>query len=156
MDIEARRGYYSLAAAPADQNNPEGKIRQEVMAQDTPGAIPIQVKLAPGKSAAGAAELHVTVHVDPSHLTFQHQRDRNVEQLNFVAALFDAKGEFVVGKEAELDLAFKAPTLERYSREGMNIQMSLTAPAGEYKLRAVVQETVEGKMAAVTQTAEIH
>ena len=113
-------------------------------------AIPIRLTMQPGKSSAGAAELHVTVHVDPSHLAFQHQKDRSVEQLNFVAALFDSSGNFVVGKEAEMDLAFKAPTLDRYSRDGMNFQMTLAAPAGAYQLRAVVQETVEGKMAAIT------
>ena len=155
FNIEARRGYFSLTTALVEQNKPEEKIRAEVMAQDTLLDVPMQVKFASGKSDAGATELHVIVHVDPSHLAFQHQRDRSVEQLNFVAALFDSSGNFVVGKEAEMDLAFKAPTLDHYSREGMNFQMTLAAPAGEYRLRAVVQETVEGKMAAITQTAAI-
>ncbi len=150
--IEARRGYFAPTKAQLDAPSPEKKLKDAVMGSDDLEAIPIRVTMQPGKSSAGAAELHVTVHVDPSHLPYQHQKDRSVEQLNFVAALFDSNGNFVVAKEAEMNFAFKAPTLEKYSREGMNFQMSLAAPAGAYQLRAVMQETVEGKIAAITQS----
>ncbi len=153
--IEARKGYFAPTKAQLDAPSPEKKLKSTVLGSDDLDAIPIRVTAQQGKSKAGAEELHVTVHVDPSHLPFQHQKDRSVEQLNFVAALFDSNGNFVVGKEAEMDLAFKAATLERYSREGMNFQMALAAPAGAYQLRTVVQETVEGKMAAARQTTEI-
>ncbi len=153
--IEARRGYFAPTKAQLDAPSPEKKLKDAVMGSDDLEAIPIRVTMQPGKSSAGAAELHVTVHVDPSHLPYQHQKDRSVEQLNFVAALFDSNGNFVVAKEAEMNFAFKAPTLEKYSREGMSFQMSLAAPAGAYQLRAVMQEAVEGKIAAVTKSAEI-
>jgi VWFA-related protein len=153
--IEARRGYFAPTKAQLDAPSPEKKLKDAVMGSDDLDAIPIRVTMQAGKSSAGAAELHVTVHVDPSHLPFQHQKDRSVEQLNFVAALFDSNGNFVVAKEAEMNFAFKAPTLEKYSREGMSFQMSLAAPAGAYQLRAVMQETVEGRIAAVTKSAEI-
>lgn len=153
--IEARRGYFAPTKAQLDTPTPEQKLKKAVLGSDDADAIPVRITAQQGKSKTGEAELHVTVHVDPSHLPFQHQKDRSVEQLNFVAALFDSNGSFVVGKQAEMDLAFKAPTLERYSREGMNFQMTLAAPAGAYQLRTVVQETVEGKMAAETRSAAI-
>ncbi len=153
--IEARRGYFAPTKAQLDAPTPERKLKDAVMGSDDLDAIPMRVTMQSSKSSAGSTELHVTVHVDPSHLPYQHQKDRSVEQLNFVAALFDSNGNFVVGKEAEMNFAFKASSLEKYSREGMSFQMSLAAPAGGYQLRAVVQETVEGKIAAVTKSAEI-
>jgi hypothetical protein len=153
--IEARRGYFAPTKAQLDAPTPERKLKDAVMGSDDLDAIPMRVTMQSSKSSAGSTELHVTVHVDPSHLPYQHQKDRSVEQLNFVAALFDSNGNFVVGKEAEMNFAFKTSSLEKYSREGMSFQMSLAAPAGAYQLRAVVQETVEGKIAAVTKSAEI-
>ena len=39
--------------------------------------------------------------------------------------------------------------------KGLNATITLAAPPGAYRLRAVVQEGVEGKVSAVTQSVDI-
>jgi hypothetical protein len=108
----------------------------------------------------GAHSLKVTGHVEVHRLPFEHMAwsgvgDRKVERLIFVTALFDGKNQFRTGVQGVVDLRLKEATLKRISAQGVDANLSLQAPAGSYWVRQVVQEAVNGKVAAVNWMVEI-
>jgi hypothetical protein len=78
-----------------------------------------------------------------------------LQGLIFVTALLDAKGNVVTAKEGRMDLELTNETFARLTRTGVNAKVLLQAPAGTYRLREVVQEAVDGKMAASNQEVRI-
>jgi hypothetical protein len=81
--------------------------------------------------------------------------DRRVEDLTIVAALFDAQGNFVVGKEGAIAFSLKPATFADLSKEGVNCMLTLLAPPGTYRLRTVVTDAASGKMVASNESVEL-
>jgi hypothetical protein len=75
--------------------------------------------------------------------------------LTLVAALFDAQGNMIAGKEAQMQLALKPETFERFSKTGLGGTMTLEAPPGVYRLRVVVEEAKGGKISATGRNVQI-
>ena len=67
----------------------------------------------------------------------------------------DAQGKMVTGKEAQMRLVLKAESFERFAKSGIGGGTSLEAPAGEYRLRVVVEEALHGRMSATSQNVQI-
>ncbi|HWG38025.1 MAG TPA: hypothetical protein VN690_09940, partial [Terriglobales bacterium] len=78
-----------------------------------------------------------------------------VQDLYFLAGLFDARGRFVAGKQGEMDLRVSDATVKRLQREGLRASLSLDASAGSYRLRVVVGEFSDGKIFATSQPVQI-
>jgi hypothetical protein len=64
--------------------------------------------------------------------------------------LLDVEGNVVTGKIGALEFALKDATFQRLSADGVNGTLVLAAPAGTYRVRAVVQDQSGGRMSAVT------
>jgi hypothetical protein len=96
----------------------------------------------------------VNIHVDISKLKFTKRDDRQLQKLQFIAALMDASGNFITGKEGAMELALKEDTFTRLSASGMNAALTLSAIPGPYRVRVVVQDA-DGKLTALNQAVEI-
>lgn len=93
----------------------------------------------------------------PTVVLDSHQKaDRQVERLIFITSLFDAKNQFLTGVEGVMDLRLKQAMLKRLSTQRLDAKLSIQAPAGTYRVRQVVQESVSGRLAAVNRTVEMH
>jgi hypothetical protein len=103
----------------------------------------------------GLVSVKVQVHVGLSTLQFPKRADRRVQRLAIVVALLDGKGNLVTAEEGFMDLALTDATYARLSASGVNAGLALNVPPGEYRLRGVVQEQVEGKMSASAQTIQV-
>ena len=108
-----------------------------------------------GKGSGSQRTVQVIAHVDISKLAFAKQNDRRRQRLTFVAAFFDAQGKMAAAKEGRMDLALKQETYDRLAATGLNAKLSFLLPAGDYKLRAVVEEAVKSGIAASTYPVEV-
>jgi VWFA-related protein len=152
--LQARPGYFAPTKEASAPTAAE-KLDAEVRGSDEKSEIPSTVRDALGAMKSGEREITVQTHVDIAKLPFEKEKDRHDEKLTFVAGLFDPQGKFVTGKEAEMDLALKQDSFERFSKSGITGSMSLEAPPGTYRLRVVVQEAVHGAMSATSQNVQI-
>jgi len=153
--VQARPGYFAPTKEAERQPAQLSKLDAAVLALDEVKDVPVSVTSRAEKSKSGAPALSVQVHVDLHGLPFQQQKDRHVQKFMFVVALFDAQGNFVTGKEGDMNLALKDASLARLTESGINAGMVLDAAPGAYRLRVVVQETVEGKLSASSAPVEI-
>lgn len=153
--IEARPGYFAAAKEMAGpQEDRRLRLDREVMAGSTSQELSIAVTHQSSKLASGAVAVRVQIHIDISQLQFPRRDNRRFQQLKLVAALLDSNGNLVAAKEGTMDFALSDSTYSRLFESGVNAVLNLEAPPGKYRLRGVVQETVEGKIASSLQAVE--
>ena len=157
LNVQARPGYFAPTKETKESNEPtpEEKIDAEVRGSEERSDFPLSVSERPATANDGNHELSVQTRVDIQKLPFELQNDRRVDMLTFVAALFDAQGKMVAGKEAQMQFALKPESFERFSKSGINGAMSLEAPPGAYRLRVVVEEALRSEMSATNRQAQI-
>jgi hypothetical protein len=147
-EVEARPGYYA-------PNEKEARlsprtIDREILANDTLSGLPVRFEVRPATVQNGQPEVVTEIHVDLKHLEFQMRDGRRMQRLTFAAVLLDVEGNVVTGKIGALEFALKDATFQRLSADGVNGTLVLAAPAGTYRVRAVVQDQSGGRMSAVT------
>jgi len=145
--IQARPGYFAPGAAAAN-------LAQEM--DDAMRATAPAANLG-GRIAARPVTGKVTVEVvlDPNQIGFLDHNGRHREDLLFVAGLFRPDGEFLKGKQAEMDLALADAAWKKLEAGGFSAKLTLEAPPGSYRLRVVVGEKNGGKLFADGQNVGI-
>jgi VWFA-related protein len=153
--VQARPGYFAPTKATIDQPSPVEKTDSLMSGTDERAELPATISEKLGTTNAGGPQLTVQAHIDIEKLAFDQQKDRHVQKLTFIAALFDPQGNFVLGKRADMELALKPEGFDRFAKTGINGVMQLEVPPGTYRLRVVVQESLHGTFSAATKNLQI-
>jgi hypothetical protein len=111
--------------------------------------------VSPSNTQPGEPGLRVVLHLDLQKLRFDIRAGVRNQAITWIAALFDEKGDLVVGRETELVFRLKEATFRRLA-DGFVGGLTLPAKPGHYRLRAVVQDGLESKITASSQAVEIH
>jgi hypothetical protein len=149
--VDARPGYYAPGGELTVEERKAHRLDEAVTALETLAELPISVTA----SAGGPGSLHVSVHVDAARLPYKAMSGRHTERLLFITALFDEKNGFLGAVEGVMQLQLTDATLARVAAHGFDAKMSIAAPAGSYRLRQVVQEIADGRMASLSQPVVI-
>jgi VWFA-related protein len=153
--LQVRPGYFAPSSGASHEPSASEKMEVLMRGSDERTDLPTTVSEKLGPATPGERELTVQVHIDIRKITFEQQKDLRIQKLTFVAALFDSQGSFVTGKEAEMELALKPESFERFAKNGMNGALQLEIPPGTYRLRVVVQEALHGHLSATDQNLRI-
>lgn len=148
--IQARPGYFA-EISPKSTAPAERSIDREVLLTAVSGEVPAAILLV---DAAHEAGLHLVLHLDIRHLPFANHGNLRTLSMEIVAALFDEHALFVGGEAAHASFALKDETYRRLA-DGLNIGLTVAAPAGKYRLRCVIQEENGGKLTALERAVEI-
>lgn len=152
--IQARPGYFAIPSAPAAQS--EGELDRQVTSVQTRTDFPASVAFKLDHAAAqGIVTVKTQVHVAIDKLQFPIRDDRRMQHLTMVVALLDDQGNIVAAKQGAMDFAMTDATYLRFSTTGINAGLNLDAPPGRYRLRAVVQESVDRKIASSSLNIEV-
>ncbi|MGB2642470.1 MAG: VWA domain-containing protein [Candidatus Acidiferrum sp.] len=152
---QVRPGYFAPAPGAAEQPAPVDQMDALMSGTDEKTDLPATISEKLGTAKSGGPEIIVQTHVDIQKLAFEEKEDRQVQKLTFVAAIFNPQGNFITGKEAEMDLALKPESFERFSKSGISGVMQLEAPSGAYRLRVVVQEALHGNLFATSKMLQV-
>jgi VWFA-related protein len=155
MTITARRGYIAPGPNLTPSEKKKGQLDNAVISTNLLNALTAQVSTSAGKSAAGEPTLKVGIHLDANKLPFETQGDRKVERLIYITVLFDEKNNLVTGVEGVMDLRLKPTTIATISAQGLDANLSVQAAPGNYRLRQVVQEVGNGRIATINRNVQI-
>ena len=153
--VQARLGYMSVQQA-VTPPPPVRRVDAEATATDTLQEVPASITAMQATSDAGEFAVRAVFHLDIKQMKFSEQAGVRQQKVSLIAVLTDAEGNFVTGKEGIVQFALKEATFAQLSQNGMNASLTLPVPAGAYRFRGVVQESVDGKVTASTQNIEIH
>jgi len=156
-EIDTRTGYFAALSGKADKKPDkrtegiEQRIDREALSDETLDEIPAHVTV----SAAEPDTIRVEIEVDAKGLTFTPQSGHSAQQLTFVTLLEDAGGNFIEGKQAVMDLALSAPTLADMEAKGIKASTSFSAPKGRYRVREIVREAAQNRIAVSNTQVEV-
>jgi VWFA-related protein len=153
-EVQARPGYFAAAVSPADPQSAERRIDKEMLSADTLDEVPLTFSTEPATKPPGQPGVHVVLHLDIAHLQLVNLFGMHTDQLTVIAALFDDAGNFVTGKECEIDFNMKDDTYIKLA-PGTTAGLTLNAPPGKYRLRGLVREANQGKITASSQPVEV-
>jgi hypothetical protein len=158
--IQARPGYFAAPPENSGQSEPldrERALDREVSGVSTKADFPAKVAFRLDNARTpGMVTVKTQVHIEIDKLQFPIRDARHVQRLTIVVALLDGNGDIVAAKEGRMDFAMADATYVRFSTSGINAGLDLEVPPAEYRLRAVVQEAVGGKMASSILNIEAH
>jgi VWFA-related protein len=152
--IQARPGYWAVLNKQQKPPVQERAIDRKVLGSDVLKELPALIAAAP-MNIDGEPAIQVVLHVDIGQFHFIEKDGLRGQNLTFIAALFDANGNFAVGKEAEIEFALKESTFTHMAVDGLNMSVTIQAPPGKYQLRGVAQDAVDGKFVCMTLAVEI-
>jgi VWFA-related protein len=157
--VQARPGYFAHQSRTSGKVEPvdrESELDREVSGVSTLADLAARVVYRFGSvQSVGMKTVMTQIHVAIDTLQFPVHDGRRVQRLKIVAALFDSNGNMVAAKVGTMDFAMTDATYARLSASGVNAGLNLDVPSGKYRLRTVVQETVEGKMASSSLNIEV-
>jgi VWFA-related protein len=154
--VEARPGYFAPAKAAQAEETWRPEVDRQVMRTDVVQQFPAQVGIEYGaKTPSGATPARVQMHVDLTGLEFQEREGRHTQKLIFVFALLDQKGGIVSAREGVMEFALTDAKFKSLLQSGVNSLLTLEAPAGSYRLRAVAVDGVHGKVASLAYAVQI-
>jgi hypothetical protein len=141
--------------APSAKPAPVRRIDREVLGAAQSDEAPVKVAVRPDKLENGALAARVSIQWDVTRVAFRAKAGARLQQLHMVAALLDANGNFVTGKEGVADLALSEASFARLAPAGLNLALRLEAPPGVYQLRVVAADEGDAHVSASTQTVEL-
>lgn len=149
-EVYARQGYMSEKVKPAAETA-QRRIDGAVLSTEDISEIPATLQVA----QAGAKSIAVKVTVDVRQLRFLKKSGRSMQELTFVMVLQNAAGDYLVGKQAVMDLALTPPKLASTQATGIKAVMNFSVMPGKYSIRAVVREAGQNRIAASSAKFEI-
>jgi hypothetical protein len=78
-----------------------------------------------------------------------------LQQLTFVTVLENGAGEYLSGKMAVMDLQLSAASLAEFQAAGIKTSTSFAIAPGSYRVRQVVREAVQNRLAATDTPIEV-
>jgi hypothetical protein len=150
--LQARLGYTASSANAAARVSPLSRLDSEATASDTIADLPAEFTW---EQRPGPPGITVVAHLDIGHLHFETSHNRRQQRLTFVGVLLDAGGRVVTGKRSELEMNFTEATFARLAKTGQVVSMLLPAPPGSYSVRAVVEDSLDGKLTAAGGAVQV-
>ncbi len=153
--IQARRGYYAPRSRPTTASETQVEIRSALFSQQNVTEFPIVVSTQFYRPKPGDAKLAVLASVNPVSFKFQRHGGRNLDQVKFVAAVFNDNGKYLSAVQKELDFHMLDESLAALSKKGFTVPIVFTLKPGSYMVREVVLDSGSGKICGVTRSVTI-
>ena len=155
LAIEARRGYFAPRSAGDAAAQARETILQAVFSQDELSGIPVEIHTQFFKRNKLDASLSVLAKVDLHFLEFRKAEGRNLNNLTLVTALFDRDGNYLEGKEKQVDFRLLDASLAKLLESGLTTRTSFNVKPGTYLVREVVHDREGARVSGMTRTVEI-
>jgi VWFA-related protein len=134
----------------------EEKTRAALNSQEEAAALPIGIEVSPtGGSTGGEAGLSVLTHLDIKPMHLRKDAGQNIDTITFTVGVFDPAGTLVSAKQRSVKLNATDEQLAGLKENGVEITTSFPLKPGSYRVRAVVAESEEQKVAATSRDAVV-
>jgi VWFA-related protein len=109
------------------------------------------LEASPSEGGGETSALAVTVHLDTKNLPLRKDGDHSLDTLTFAVAVFDASDNVVQVKQRRAKVDLFDDQLADFLDSGVDVNTIFELKPGSYRLRAVVIESNEQRMAAFSR-----
>lgn len=166
LTIQARRGYFApkgdapaAASAESDGDAAEhaqhDQIQQQVLSKADVSELPIELRNSVAEQPDHTQVVTVSAHLDTRALQFQQEGDRNINAITFVVAVFDGKDKLIEAQQRRMSINALDAQLPILFRRGLETAFTFKLPAGAYRVRAVVADSVQHLLGAKSDSVTV-
>jgi VWFA-related protein len=155
LNLTYRKGYY----APKEQLTFERRKKEDILeALGAPGnlnEIPINLSYNFFQQDDSRYEVALVTRVDLRRVQFLEEDSRHKNLISLVVVAFDETDRYVDGWERSVDFNLTPFGYSEILNEGLASKVTFQLPAGRFKIKAVVRESVQGKIGSLTKAISI-
>ncbi len=167
FSVQARRGYFATGknAEPNDLAKQVGasesdaqaqeQIREAVQSKTDLQQLPVTMDVRVSSTKTEARALGLTAHLDPKALHFRKDGQRNLDNVTFVFAIFDAKDDMIQLQRGQAKMDVSDAELQNILRAGLKMDSTFELKPGTYRVREVVTDSEEHRLTAVSRTVNV-
>ncbi len=153
VSIQARRGYYALQEDPAKESA-RLAVDDAVFSRDQINQIPVVLQAGYIEPKQSDPTITVLVKVDLKPLRFRLAKDRKVDTLTVVSAVFKEDGSYLIGSSETVNLRLREETLAQ-PEPAITLHFAFPVKRGAYFIRLVVRDSQSGAMTTFTRPEKI-
>jgi VWFA-related protein len=167
FSVQARRGYFAPGknAEPGDLARQVGasesdaqaqeQIREAVQSKTDLQQLPVTMDVRVSSTKTEDRALALTAHLDPNSLHFRKDGQRNLDNVTFVFAIFDAKDNMIQLQKGQAKMDVSDAELQAILRAGLKMDSTFQLKPGIYRVREVVTDSEEHHVTAVSRTVDV-
>jgi VWFA-related protein len=139
--------------------DPEAQAQEQIQnalrsKTDSTG-LGVGLEASPSEGGGETRALAVTVHLDTKTLPLRKEADHSLDALTFAVAVFDAGDHVVEVKQRRAKVNLSDDQLPEFLDDGVDVNVMFEVKPGNYRLRVVVIESNEQRMAAFSRAAVV-
>jgi VWFA-related protein len=164
FSVQARRGYFApknateanaiakQGGASESDAQAQEQIREAVQSKTELQQLPVTMDVRVSSTKTEARELTLTAHLDPKSLQFRKDEQRNLNNVTFVFAIFDAKDNLIQLQRGQAKMDVSDAELQAILRAGLKMDSTFELKPGIYRVREVVTDSEQHHITAVSRT----
>ena len=167
FSVQARRGYFApgkngepidlakqVGASESDAQAQE-QLREMVQSKTDLEQLPVTMDVKVSATKTEDRALALTAHLDPKSLHFRKDGDRNLNNVTFVFAIFDAKDDLIQLQRGQAKMDVSDSELQNILRAGLKMDSTFELKPGIYRVREVVTDSEQHHITAVSRTVNV-
>ncbi len=167
FSVQARRGYFApgknaepnnlakqVGASESDAQAQE-QIREAIQSKTELQQLPVTMDVRVSSTKTEDRALALTAHLDPNSLHFRKDGQRNLNNVTFVFAIFDAKDNLIQLQKGQAKMDVSDAELKPILRGGLKMDSTFELKPGTYRVREVVTDSEEHHITAVSRTVNV-
>ena len=155
LELSYRKGYYT----PKEQLSYESRNKEEILAAlNAPGnmsEIPMTLAYNYSQEEDSSYSVSFVTNVNIRGMQFLDEDARRKNLVSLYLVAFDENDKYVNGLEKSIDFRLQESSYTSLRDHGLTSRVELKLPIGNYKIKAVVREGLQGKMGSITKSVEI-
>jgi VWFA-related protein len=141
------------AADPEAQE--QEQIQNALLSKTDSTGLAAGLEASPSEGGGETRALAVTVHLDTKTLPLRKEADHSLDALTFAVAVFDASDNVVEMKQRRAKVNLSDDQLPEFLDDGVDVNMMFEVKPGNYRLRVMVIESDEHRMAAFSRAVVV-
>ena len=167
FSIQARRGYFApgknaqpndlarQAGASESDAQAQEQLREVIESKTDSEQLPVTMDVRVSSTKTDDRSLALTAHLDPNSLHFRKDGQRNLNNVTFIFAIFDAKDNMIQLQKGQAKMDVSDAELQKILRAGLKMDSTFELKPGIYRVREVVTDSEEHRITAVSRTVNV-
>ena len=147
VKLEHRNGYYAdKVFAKFNAADKERQLQDALMLGDPMSELPLAIEVDHFRIGKDRYFVAVAVKIPGSAISLAKKGDRESVELDFIGQIRDKAGRLVTAVRDGITVKLDDTAVSRLARRNFQYDTGLTLPSGEYTLRFLTRENLNGKM----------
>jgi len=155
LSVQARKSYFAPKELQDAKAQADEEIREAVFSRDEMRELPMDFHTQFFKVSNREVDLSILTRLDLRALHFRKEDQRNLDDVQIVAVIFDLDGNIVSTQEKTLQMHLRDTTLDRLRSSGVTLKHEFRVAPGTYVVRVVARDSEGKQLSGTNKTVEI-